>query len=65
MFLKVISSLILNKSVVALSRLKPVIALLASKAGLSLQYYHKIPDVFKYLSLYSIKLYSGINTSIS
>ena len=38
---------ILDESIVALSALKQVIALLASKAGLPLQYYHKIPEVFK------------------
>ena len=29
------------------------------------QYFHKLPDVFKQLSLYSIKLYIEITTSMS
>ena len=36
-----------------------------SKAGLFLQYCHKTPYVFEKLSLYSIKLYIEITTSIS
>ena len=38
---------ILNKSVIALASVKSIIALLAPKAGSSLQYCHKIPDVFE------------------
>ena len=35
------------------------------KVGLSLYYCHKLPDVFELLSLYSIKLYISITTSVS
>ena len=31
--------------------------------GSSLQYCHKLPEVFEKLSLYSVKLYIGITTS--
>ena len=54
----------LNESV-ALAPLKLTISRLLFTAGLSLQYYHKLPDVFEELSLYSIKLYIGITISIS
>ena len=40
-------SLILNESVIQLAKVKSEIALLASKAGSSLQYCYKIKDVFE------------------
>ena len=42
-----LSFLVLNKSVIALSALKSAISLLAAKVGSSLQYYHETPDVFE------------------
>ena len=44
--LPVTFSFILNKSVVALSALKAVIALSASKVSSSLKYCHKVQDIF-------------------
>ena len=35
------------------------------KAGSFVQYSQKLPDVFKYLPLYYMKLYIGITTSVS
>ena len=43
---QIIFCLVLNESVIALATVKSVIAL-AAKLGLSLQYCHKVPDVFK------------------
>ena len=43
----VIFSFVLNESVLALASLKSVIVLLAAKAGWSLQYCHKISDVYE------------------
>ena len=50
----------LNESV-ALVPLTPLLF----TAGISLQYFHKLPDTFEQLSLYYIKIYIGITISIS
>ena len=60
----VIFSLELNESV-RLPSLKSIIASLFFTAGISLQYYHYLPRVFEYLSLYCVKLYIGTTISIS
>ena len=44
---------------------KSIIRQILSKAGLSLYYFHKLPDVFEYTPLYYIKLYIDIDTSMS
>ena len=44
---------------------KSIIRRILSKAGLSLYYFHKLPDVFEYTPLYYIKLYIDIDTSMS
>ena len=45
--LPVVISFDLNESIVALSAVKSTILSLASQADLSLQYCHKIPDIFE------------------
>ena len=55
----VIFSLKLNESV-ALAPLKIIILTSSFTAGISLQYCHRLPDVFEKLSLYYIKLYINI-----
>ena len=57
-------SLNLNESL-ELLLVKSTIAPVLSKAGSSLHYWHELTDVFEYLSLYVIKLYIDITTSIS
>ena len=63
--LPVIFYFILNESVVELVSLKSAIASSSAKTGSFLQYCYRIADVFEKLSLYSIRLYIGITTSIS
>ena len=48
-----------------LTTVNAAIAALSFKVGSSLQYCHKVRDVFEWLSLYSIKLYVGITKSVS
>ena len=57
-------SLNLNAILLLLGR-KLIIMLLLSKAAASLQYCHKLPHVFKQISLYYIRLNIDITTSIS
>ena len=48
------------KEILLLPLAEKSMILLLSTAGSSLWYYHKLPDVFEYALLYSIKLYMGI-----
>ena len=48
----------------ALASLKLTMSPSLFTAGISLYYCHKLPDVFEYLLLYSIKLYIGITISM-
>ena len=51
-------------NLVGLTSLNSTIAPLQFIAGSSLEDCHKLPDVFEWLLLYSIKLYIGITTSM-
>ena len=51
-------------NLVGLTSLNSTIAPLQFTAGSSLEDCHKLPDVFEWLLLYSIKLYTGITTSM-
>ena len=59
----VIFILKLNESV-ALAPLKSIKLPILFTVGISLQYYHKLPDVFEQLSIFLLSLYIGITILI-
>ena len=55
----------LNEILILLSVGKSIISPLSLKAGSSLNYCNKLPDVFEKVPLYYIKLYTAITWSMS